>query len=201
MLIRAIRILSVGANQTTGFIGDVVAHQKPPAYTFKENMSFPSWSEDESPTLQAENYHAVAYPIDTQNMTENHSSGGKGFGQEDDPSFTLTKGHSHAVASIRENQRSEVTEHEISDALLSGGGKPGSGYAAIREGMAVRRLTPTECERLQGFPDGYTDIPGASDSGRYKALGNSMAVPVMNWIGMRINNAKAALSRNDKKNS
>lgn len=58
-----------------------------------------------------------------------------------------------------------------------------------REGereRAVRRLTPLECERLQGFPDGYTDIPGASDSARYSALGNSMAVPVMRWIGERM---------------
>ena len=53
-------------------------------------------------------------------------------------------------------------------------------------GMGVRRLTPLECERLQGFPDGWTDIPGASDTARYKALGNSMAVPVMRWIGERI---------------
>lgn len=51
---------------------------------------------------------------------------------------------------------------------------------------SVRRLTPRECERLQGFPDDYTNIPGASDSARYKALGNSMAVPVMRWIGERI---------------
>ena len=55
----------------------------------------------------------------------------------------------------------------------------------------VRRLMPVECERLQGFPDGYTDIPWpnaehAPDSHRYKALGNSMAVPVMRWIGERI---------------
>lgn len=57
---------------------------------------------------------------------------------------------------------------------------------SIPKSMIVRRLTPTECERLQGFPDGYTDIPGASDSVRYKALGNSMAVPVMRWIGERI---------------
>ena len=56
----------------------------------------------------------------------------------------------------------------------------------IRSDMAVRRLTPLECERLQGFPDKFTDIPGASDSARYKALGNSMAVPVMRWIGERI---------------
>jgi len=56
--------------------------------------------------------------------------------------------------------------------------------------MVVRRLTATECERLQGFPDGYTLIPyrnkPAADGPRYKALGNSMAVPVMRWIGTRI---------------
>lgn len=50
----------------------------------------------------------------------------------------------------------------------------------------VRRLTPVECERLQGFPDGYTGIPGGADGPRYMALGNSMAVPVMRWIGQRI---------------
>ena len=58
--------------------------------------------------------------------------------------------------------------------------------------MQVRRLTPTECERLQGFPDGYTNIPWrkkpeSPDGPRYKALGNSMAVPCMRWIGERIN--------------
>jgi DNA (cytosine-5)-methyltransferase 1 len=55
------------------------------------------------------------------------------------------------------------------------------------QSMAVRRLTPTECERLQGFPDGYTNIKEKCPDGpRYKALGNSMAVPVMHWIGKRI---------------
>jgi DNA (cytosine-5)-methyltransferase 1 len=63
----------------------------------------------------------------------------------------------------------------------------------IPAGMAVRRLTPRECERLQGFPDDYTQIPyrgkpaeECPDGPRYKALGNSMAVPVMRWIGQRI---------------
>jgi DNA (cytosine-5)-methyltransferase 1 len=60
----------------------------------------------------------------------------------------------------------------------------------ILQGMAVRRLTPVECERLQGFPDNYTDIQpkgkATPDGPRYKALGNSMAVPVMRWIGERI---------------
>jgi DNA (cytosine-5)-methyltransferase 1 len=57
--------------------------------------------------------------------------------------------------------------------------------------MAVRRLTPVECERLQGFPDNYTNIPSAADGPRYKALGNSMAVPCMAWIGRRIKEAYA----------
>jgi DNA (cytosine-5)-methyltransferase 1 len=53
--------------------------------------------------------------------------------------------------------------------------------------VGLRKLTPTECERLQGFPDGYTNImPETPDGPRYKALGNSMAVPVMRWIGSRI---------------
>ena len=46
----------------------------------------------------------------------------------------------------------------------------------------IRRLTPLECERLQGFPDGWTDIPGASDSARYKALGNSVAIPCVDFV-------------------
>jgi len=60
--------------------------------------------------------------------------------------------------------------------------------AAVQTNMAVRRLTPRECERLQGFPDDYTAIPGGADGPRYKSLGNSMAVPVMRWIGQRIKN-------------
>jgi len=57
----------------------------------------------------------------------------------------------------------------------------------VMQAMAVRRLTPVECERLQGFPDNYTNIKeNCPDGPRYKALGNSMAVPVMRWIGDRI---------------
>ena len=50
----------------------------------------------------------------------------------------------------------------------------------------IRRLTPLECERLQGFPDGWTDIPDASDTARYKALGNSVAIPCVEFIMSRI---------------
>jgi DNA (cytosine-5)-methyltransferase 1 len=68
----------------------------------------------------------------------------------------------------------------------------------IQHNTVVRRLTPIECERLQGFPDGYTNIPWrnkptAPDSRRYKALGNSMAVPVMRWIGKRMMDAKEVI--------
>lgn len=60
----------------------------------------------------------------------------------------------------------------------------GDNQPAIRQGMAVRRLTPTECERLQGFPDGWTN--GQSDSARYRQLGNAVCVNVAEWIGERI---------------
>jgi len=67
-------------------------------------------------------------------------------------------------------------------------------HASVNVNMAVRRLTPVECERLQGFPDNYTDIKprdkATPDGPRYKALGNSMAVPVMAWIGKRIQEAE-----------
>ena len=98
-----------------------------------------------------------------------------------------------AIVAFAENQRSELREADSVPALGRGGGKPGQGYPAVREGLSVRRLTPTECERLQGFPDGFTQIPyrnkpaeNCPDGPRYKALGNSMAVPVMRWIGERI---------------
>lgn len=68
--------------------------------------------------------------------------------------------------------------------------KPQADSQMLRIGMQVRRLTPRECERLQGFPDDYTAVPvrgkPAADGLRYKALGNSMAVNVMRWIGERI---------------
>jgi DNA (cytosine-5)-methyltransferase 1 len=66
----------------------------------------------------------------------------------------------------------------------------GAHAPAVIQTMQVRRLTPVECERLQGFPDNYTDIKAKNkptpDGPRYKALGNSWAVPVVNWIGQRI---------------
>jgi DNA (cytosine-5)-methyltransferase 1 len=76
----------------------------------------------------------------------------------------------------------------------------GGGHIPITNAMAVRRLTPKECERLQGFGDNYTDIQPKGkptpDGPRYKALGNSMAVPVMAWIGQRIQEVEAICKQN-----
>jgi site-specific DNA-cytosine methylase len=74
-------------------------------------------------------------------------------------------------------------------------------YVPVAVPMAVRRLTPRECERLQGFPDDHTliDYRGkpAADGPRYKALGNSMAVPVMSWIGRRLAAVEAITQRTE----
>jgi DNA (cytosine-5)-methyltransferase 1 len=77
-------------------------------------------------------------------------------------------------------------------------GKKGSPQNLITTKHCVRRLTPRECERLQGFPDDYTAITyrgkPAADSNRYKSIGNSFAVPVVKWIGQRILEVEARLS-------
>ena len=80
------------------------------------------------------------------------------------------------------------------------GGQGGRHEGVMTQAMAVRRLTPKECERLQGFGDNYTDIKSKGkptpDGPRYKALGNSMAVPVMAWIGQRIQEVEAICKQN-----
>lgn len=97
---------------------------------------------------------------------------------------------------------SDVYNGSISGAVAPTIGTRGSSTNAsgptLMHGLAVRRLTPVECERLQGFPDNWTNVPyrnkPASDGPRYKAIGNSMAVPVMQWIGLRIQMVQEAAS-------
>lgn len=101
-------------------------------------------------------------------------------------------GSTRDMVAFAQNSRSEVRQiaggGQIVGAVAADVGAQQQSYLANR--TAVRRLTPKECERLQGFPDGYTDIEYrgkvAADGPRYKALGNSMAVPVMAQIGQRI---------------
>ncbi|MCW8279881.1 DNA cytosine methyltransferase [Agrobacterium sp. InxBP2] len=111
-------------------------------------------------------------------------------------------GRGTPIVAFMENVRGELRTSDQTDSLTRGGGKPGQGYAAALVGSAVRRLTPVECERLQGFPDNYTDIPwrgksNSPDGPRYKALGNSWAVPKFVWLGQRIQKLMPANSNQE----
>lgn len=117
-----------------------------------------------------------------------------------DPCHTLARDNAaHAAVTIyeRHDQDGRVKEVSVAPTLHSKSDNTCDLPMVMRQNsMQVRRLTPVECERLQGFPDGYTNIPWrgkpeSPDGPRYKALGNSMAVPVMRWIGERINKVEA----------
>jgi DNA (cytosine-5)-methyltransferase 1 len=110
------------------------------------------------------------------------------------------QGCATAAVALQANSRDEVRimngDGQITGALTDEGRVRRGGTTQIATAMQVRRLTPVECERLQGFPDGYTAIPWRNkpasecpDGPRYKALGNSWAVPCVRWIGRRIHNA------------
>jgi DNA (cytosine-5)-methyltransferase 1 len=143
-----------------------------------------------SPALIKSQTPAVAYPINTQMAlrgadTSNTSREGIGVGDDGDPAFTLQAAHSHAVAFEANMSFATPDTSGVNPTLTR------RHHASVATQSAVRRLTPVECERLQGFPDNYTAIPWRGkdqtpDGPRYKALGNSMAVPVMRWIGERI---------------
>lgn len=116
---------------------------------------------------------------------------GRNNGQEN---AIVTEPFTLAIRGRSEGSTVEVRNDGTANALLTpNGGRAGMGVGAIGWGMQVRRLTPIECERLQGFPDDHTligwrgkDAAECPDGPRYKAIGNSMAVPVMRWIGERI---------------
>ena len=109
------------------------------------------------------------WPINVRNTARNNGrpAGGLGVGEEGDPSFCFIADGNHPPSVAVEGER-QMDEPQY----------------------VVRRITPVEAERLQGFPDGWTDIEyngkSAPDSLRYKALGNSMTVSVMQWIAQRI---------------
>lgn len=137
--------------------------------------------------------NAIAYGIPGNWIGRKPENGGNATEPPLELSPCLTVADVHAVAqAFQQNTRDEVRyiggDGQITGALTAESGAKQQNY--IHNQMQVRRLTPKECERLQGFPDDYTLVPHnkkiATDSPRYKALGNSMAVPVMHWIGKRI---------------
>ncbi|ENX5274403.1 Dam family site-specific DNA-(adenine-N6)-methyltransferase [Salmonella enterica] len=130
----------------------------------------------------------------TQDPDTNHELAhtlGRNHGQEN---AIITEPYTIAIRGREEGSTVEVRNDGTANALLTpNGGRAGMGVGAVGWGMQVRRLTPVECERLQGFPDNHTliswrgkDAADCPDGPRYKAIGNSMAVPVMRWIGERI---------------
>lgn len=116
-------------------------------------------------------------------------NGGNGIGYQEDVSYTLTGFDRHAV--FRRQRVDAFTTDEIAGTQSARQGKDATDlilHTCELMGdtdlpiLLIRRLTPLECERLQGFPDGWTDIHGASDSARYKALGNSVAIPCVDFV-------------------
>ena len=143
-------------------------------------------NEEVSFTLSTVDVHGVAQPITFSGQMSNPQT---------DVNLSGTLGAKNPMAVAKPIAiGTDVYNGAITGDVAATMGTPGSSVNAsgptVMQSMAVRRLTPMECERLQGFPDGYTDIkPNGKptpDGPRYKALGNSMAVPVMRWIGQRI---------------
>lgn len=111
-------------------------------------------------------------------------NGGNGIGYQEDIAYTLTATDHHAVFS---RQRVDKFAHGgMASTESARQSKDATDLvfqkAAGHPPQLIRRLTPLECERLQGFPDGWTALPGASDSVRYRALGNSVAIPCVEFI-------------------
>ena len=225
-------------------------------------QSADAYDDDVSSTMMSRDCKSatdlVVFPIGTLNCTGQLGNRTMGIGKEEDPSYTLSVSHSHAVAysmitantnvnglgvtedlsptldqaqpaaiAFTQNTRDEVRyiggDGQITGAIAASAGMKQTNYvciglddeknateevfgtlkSAMKSGnrtdcvllphMQIRSLTPMEGERLQGFPDLYTQIPYKSkptaDGPRYKAIGNSMATPVMRYLGMRIQQA------------
>lgn len=126
--------------------------------------------------------HGNRQDFDTETFAVYSSNGHASFSEGIGP-LRAKPGADHETFAVAFNwQTGGNTSSDLGMNADPTGGQP----PAIALDMQVRRLMPIECERLQGFPDGHTNIPGAKDGPRYKALGNSMAVPVMRWLGRKI---------------
>jgi DNA (cytosine-5)-methyltransferase 1 len=142
--------------------------------------------EEMAPTLRAnmgDNQIATAH---AWKMRYGKEGGGKGYLGSDELAFTLNTQQDQQIAVAVDTYNGTIQGDTTATMTADMAGPTHSGPKVMQR-MAVRRLTPKECERLQGFPDDYTNIKeNCPDGHRYKAMGNSMAVPVMEWIGKRI---------------
>lgn len=235
---RGMNVLAYGGGNTSGSV-DVAAcltakgnrqdfEVETFALAFPERMSSTqaATTENLSPALMSRNPTAIAFSsknhgadatadlsptLRAGNSDKSHASGGQ-------PPAIAYEPYTLAIRGRVDGSSVEIRNDGTANALLTpNGGRAGMGVGAIGWGMQVRRLTPRECERLQGFPDDHTLIPygrrvtpekmdrdfakylmrggklsfeqccdRAADGPRYKAIGNSMAVPVMRWLGEQI---------------
>ena len=157
-------------------------------------------TEDGDPmfTLTSTDIHAVAYPIDTRNALRDpekydaQNRQGLGIGNDGDPMATLTSAHVNGVAVQYDGYNQRVNETDVSLTIRIG--RDSSDFIAqpTEPTMAVRRLTPLECERLMGWPDNHTltkaDGTTQADTHRYKQCGNGVASPVAQWIAKHLLN-------------
>ena len=154
-------------------------------------------------TLNTTGVHGIAQPLpfNTTQITSPYNGNNPKYG---DPCHTLAStDHPPAIAQPLAVDCYNQTVNENTSQTIGSSASDVNHYGAVLHLMAIRRLTPTECERLQGFPDSWTQIPYRNksadlcpDGPRYKACGNSMAVPVMRWIGERINLVENLLNQN-----
>jgi DNA (cytosine-5)-methyltransferase 1 len=194
------------------------------------------YQEEVSPTIKGApsgtaQVPAVCYPINTQIITRHNALGertGFGLGEDGDPAYTIQAGHEHGVAVFDARGNGDGS---IAPTMTGDHQNRVTDYTGIAVNQSVRRLTPLECERLQGFPDNWTNIPPqtdvteedltfwrtvwdewddmngkkrhsdkqiikwlkseVADSARYKALGNSIALPPWRFVLSRIHNQGA----------
>ena len=136
------------------------------------------WYKGASGPAGDEHHNLIPVAVRTAQTSAN------GHGVAVDVSHTIDVAQGQAVA-FSVNQRREARLRDVHGALQAD--RSATQVDGVVQNMVVRRPTPIECARLQGFPDDYlSQVPGVSDTAQYKALGNSMAVPVMRWIGERI---------------
>ena len=113
-------------------------------------------------------------------MREGKPGGGKGPLISEDKSLTIATSNDQTLFVFYGNRVDDVRiQGDVVNTLAARMGTGGNNMPMVATSQ-VRRLTPTECERLQGFPDGWTE--GQSDTNRYKQMGNAVAVPVVEWI-------------------
>ena len=116
-------------------------------------------------------YHAVFSRQRADVFHENHVVSTESARQHKDATDLVVQPHQKTVGTLGYSDHKGVNNQYVSD-----------GKCVVEGVNLIRRLTPLECERLQGFPDDWTAIPGAADSARYKALGNSVAIPCVDYI-------------------